>query len=272
MKSRTVADRLIDRFELLNIYDKKYRQDARKALANASMIRAGRDGIITVDVDDSDPQRAAHLANAYAEELVRLNATIAVTEAQQRRKFFEQQLAQTDQNLKKAQTALEATGTSPALMNSAPAAMVERVARLRAQVTALEVRLATMRGYLTESSPELQLAQRELSSIRAQLSQEENLRKPAANGNGEEYLGRFRDYRYQEALYELMAKQYELARLDEAREGALIQVIDSAVVPERKSWPPRALMAGTLALVALTLAMLFLWSSKHGSRRSAANR
>ena len=179
LKSRTVADRLIDRFDLLNVYDEKYRQDARKALANASMIRAGRDGIISVDVDDTDPQRAADLANAYAEELVRLNATIAVTEAQQRRKFFEQQLAQTDQNLKKAQTALEAVGSSPALMNSAPAAMVERVARLRAQVTALEVRLATMRGYLTESSPELQLAQRELSSVRAQLSQEENLRKPA---------------------------------------------------------------------------------------------
>jgi uncharacterized protein involved in exopolysaccharide biosynthesis len=135
---------------------------------------------------------------------------------------------------------------------------VEIIARLKAQVTAQEVRVATMRGYLTEENPQLQLAQRELASLRSQLTQAEG-DQPNKNAAGADYLNRFRDFKYHETLFELMAKQYEIARLDEAREAAVIQVVDVAVVPERKSKPKRALVAILAALAAGFLLLLYVF-------------
>lgn len=258
IKSRSVADRLLDRFELLAVYEKKYRQEARKALENATKVSAGRDGLITIEVDDKDPRRAADMANAYVEELQNLTGSLAITEAQQRRAFFEKQLQQAQENLKKAELALAQTGAGEGLIRSAPPAMIEGIARIKAQVTMQEVRLATMRGYLTEDNPQFQLAQRELASLRSQLLlAERDLPAKAAQGN--DYLNRYRDFKYQETLFELMAKQYELARLDEAREGALIQVVDPAVIPERKSKPKRALVAILTTLAAGFVLLLFVF-------------
>ena len=114
-----------------------------------------------------------------------------------------------------------------------------------------------MRGYLTESSPELKLALRVLDSLRSQLSQAER-NAPAKGSPGSDYLNRFRDFKYQETLFELMAKQYELARLDEAREGAVVQVVDPAIVPERRSKPKRALIIVITTIVAGVLLFGFL--------------
>jgi uncharacterized protein involved in exopolysaccharide biosynthesis len=115
-----------------------------------------------------------------------------------------------------------------------------------------------MRGYLTDDSPQFQLAQRELVSLRSQLQQAER-NQPASGAPAAEYLNRFRDFKYQETLFELMAKQYEMARLDEAREGAVIQVVDVAVVPEKKSKPKRALVAVLAALAAGFLLLLYVF-------------
>jgi uncharacterized protein involved in exopolysaccharide biosynthesis len=106
VKSRTVADRLIDRFDLMNIYEQKLRQNARMALEGATKVSSGKDGLITIDVDDKDPKRAADIANAYVQELSKLTGSLAITEAQQRRVFFEKQLQQAQENLKKAELAL----------------------------------------------------------------------------------------------------------------------------------------------------------------------
>ncbi len=258
IKSRTVADKLIDRFDLLNVYDQKYRQEARKELENTTKVSAGKDGLITIEVDDKDPKRSADMANAYVQELSKLTGSLAITEAQQRRVFFETQLKQTQENLKKAELALGQVGASENLIKSAPQALVEGMARLKAIVTAQEVRVATMRGYLTDDSPQFQLAQRELASLRSQLQQAER-NQPASGAPAAEYLNRFRDFKYQETLFELMAKQYEMARLDEAREGAVIQVVDPAVVPERKSKPKRALLAVLTTLVAGFVLLLFVF-------------
>lgn len=258
IKSRTVADGIIDRFDLVKLYALEKRQDARKALADVSKVNAGKDGLITIEVDNPDPKRAAAMANAYVEELAKLTDGLAITEAQQRRIFFEKQLRQAKDGLKKAEVALGQAGAGETIIRAAPQAMVEGVARLKALVTAQEIRVSTMRGYLTEQNPEFQLAQRGLASLRAQLAQAER-DQPSAGGQGAEYLNRFREFKYQETLFELLAKQYEAARLDEAREGANIQVVDVALPPERKSRPKKALIAVSTMLAGGMLLVLYVF-------------
>lgn len=258
LKSRTVADNLIDRLNLMGVYQKPLRQSARMALAGATNVSAGRDGLLTIQVHDKEPKRAADIANAYVQELATFTGLLAITEAQQRRVFFEKQLQQAQLSLKKAELALGQTGAGESLIRSAPQAMVESIARLKAQVTAQEIRLATMRGSLAEENPQLHLALRELASLRSQLSLVER-NQPSKNAPGADYLNRYRDFKYHETLFDLMAKQYEMARLDEAREGAVIQVVDPAIAPEWKSKPKRMQIAVITALAAGFALLLFVF-------------
>jgi len=267
MKSVSVQDALIDRFQLVERYKAKLREDARKGLTARARIASGKDGIISVEVDDHDPKVAADMANAHVDELRKLLARLAVTEAQQRRLFFEKQLAQTKDNLVKAEQALKSTGVNSSALKSTPAAAVETVARLKAMISAQEVKLASMRGYLSESAPDFKLALNELAAYRSQLAKaEEN--EPAST-SATDYVARFRDYKYHETLFELFAKQYELARVDESREGAVIQVLDVAQPPERKSKPKKALIA-IIATLATGFALL-LWVFVRQALRTASN-
>lgn len=260
IKSRTVADGLLARFKLREVYDEKYDEDARKELANRTKVTAGKDGLIVIEVDDHDPKRAANMANAYVELLHKLTQELAVTEAAQRRLFFENQLKQTKNDLANAEITLRGSGISEATLKTVPQSALEALARLKAQVTAQEVKLGAMRGYMTDSNPEFKQAQQELAALRAQLTKAEQIDATKASGNGAEYIAKFRDFKYYETLFDLMAKQYEIARLDEAREGAVIQVVDPAIPPERKSDPKRVLfgvITGAVVLF-LTLATLFI--------------
>ncbi len=267
MKSVSVQDALIERFQLVERYKAKLKEDARKELTARARIASGKDGLISVEVDDKDPQFAADMANAHVEELHKLVARLAVTEAQQRRVFFEKQLAQTKDNLVKAEQALKSTGVNSSALKSTPAAAVETVARLKAMISAQEVKLASMRGYLSESAPDFKLALNELAAYRSQLAKaEEN--EPAST-SATDYVARFRDYKYHETLFELFAKQYELARVDESREGAVIQVLDVAQPPERKSKPKKALIA-IIATLATGFALL-LWVFVRQALRNASN-
>jgi uncharacterized protein involved in exopolysaccharide biosynthesis len=267
LKSRTVADRLIDRFDLMQVYEAKFRMNARKALEDSTRVTAGRDGLITIEVDDTDPKRAADIANAYVEELGRLNDNLAITEAQQRRVFFERQLKDAKAKLAAAESALAAIGVGTGAIRASPQATVEAVAQLRAQVTAQEVRLAAMRGYLTDAAPELRKAQMELAALRAQLKQSEATQPDVSSGDA--YVEKYRDFKYHETLFELMAKQYEAARLDEAREGVVVQVVDVAQVPEWKSKPRKALIAVLTTLVAGFVLLIFVFVQE--SLRKAGN-
>lgn len=172
LKSNSIEDALIDRFKLMDRYKADYKQDARKTLEGSVKIASGKDGIITVSVDDHDPQFAADLANAHVEELTRLMGRLAVTEAQQRRQFFEQQLKTAKDKLAVAEIALGETGVNAAVLKSNPASAVAAVATLQAQVTAQEVKLGAMRGYLAESAPEFKQAMTELLNLRAQLAKQ----------------------------------------------------------------------------------------------------
>lgn len=257
LKSRTLQDTLIERFNLTVRYERKLKGDARVALGERSRISAGKDNLIEVQVDDHDPAFAAELANAYVEEFTKLLGRLALTEAQQRRAFFEKQLALTKDKLTQAEQALRASGVNSSALKSTPQAAIGAVAQLQAQIAAQEIKLASMRGYLAESAPDFKQAQTELAALRAQ--QTKLGASTLGNSSDTDYIARYRDFKYYETLFELFSKQYELARVDEAREGSVIQVVDVAVPPERKSKPKRAQIAllATLATGMVLLAFVF---------------
>src|SRR6266480_3813305 len=266
IRSRTVADNLVGRFDLNKVYDQKLQSSTRNTLQSNTTIAAGRDGIITIDVDDKDPKRAADLANAYVDELMKLTKVLAVTEASQRRLFFERQLLQAKDNLTAAEMAarqgLQKGGL--AQVDAQGRSMIEVTARLRAQISAKEVQIGSMRTFAAEGNPELQRTQQELEALRRELARVEGSSPIAALGKGEasgssglDNLGRLRDVKYYEFLYELLAKQYELAKIDEAKDATVIQVMDKAIEPDRKSKPMRTLIILLSALVALLAGTLW---------------
>ena len=257
MKSNSVQDVLIERFKLQERYETKFKADTRLALTGSTRATSGKDGLISVEVDDKDPQFAADLANAHVQELQTLLARIAVTEAQQRRAFFEKQLTQVKDKMIAAEQALRATGISGSVLKSNPTSAVAAVAGLKAQVTAQEVKLGAMRGYLAESAPDFKLALNELASLRAQLAKQEK-DEPATAGQSD-YVSKYREFKYQETLFDLFAKQFEVAKVDESREGAVIQVLDAAQPPERKAKPKKALIAIIATLAAGFAMLLFVF-------------
>jgi len=257
MKSVSVQDALIERFKLVEKYEAKLRTDARMALTGSVRIASGKDGLISVEVDDKDPKFAADLANAHVDELRNLLARLAVTEAQQRRMFFEKQLQITKENFTKADLALKSSGINSSVLKTSPASAVEAVARLKAGISVQEVKLGTMRNYLTESSPDFKQALSELASLKAQLAKAE--KEEPASKDASDYVARYREFKYQETMFELFAKQFELAKVDESREGAVIQVLDIAEPPERKAKPKKAMIAIIAALASGFALLLFVF-------------
>lgn len=270
LSSVNVEDRIVERFKLMELYEAKFRFEARKTLKENVRISLGKkDGLITVEADDKDPQLAAEIANQYVTELRRLTSELALTEAQQRRAFFEGQLKNSRAKLAEAQQALQRGGFNAGALKAEPKAAAENFAQIKAQLTGAEVRLQALRRTLTDSAPEVQQQASLVGALQGQLLK---LEGTAENASGSDYVGRYREYKYQEALFELFSKQFELARLDESREGGLIQVVDVATPPERKSKPKRAMLAisGTalsaLALVFMTLFHHFWAQARSGYR------
>ena len=255
MQSTNVAERLVEQFKLMDVYDADFRVDARKELAQNVRISLGKkDGLITVEVDDKNPQRAAAIANSYVDELRRLTGTLAVTEAQQRRVFFERHLQDTRDRLTQAQQALEESGFSAGALKAEPKAAAEAYARLKAETVSAELRLSVVRNSLADSTPEVKQQLAIVSGLRGQLARAE---QATDTPSGPSYVSKYREFKYQEALFEVYARQFELARADESREGAIIQVVDQATPPERKSRPRRSLYSGGAVLA--TALLLLAW-------------
>jgi uncharacterized protein involved in exopolysaccharide biosynthesis len=278
MKSRTVLDRIVGRFDLLNTYrfgllnlgKKRYREDARKRLLELLMAREERkSGVIILTVEDKDPNRAADMANAFVEELKSLAGGLAISEAGQRRLFFEEQLGQTKVSLARAEEEIKSfqQRTGMFQVDAQARAIIEGIARLRAGIAVKEVEAKVLRSFATAQNPDLQRVEEEVRALRSEL---EKLETSKGSGfdplmpsgrvpeMGMEYLRRLRQLKYNETLYELLSKQYELAKLDEAKDAAVIQVIDRAVTPERKSWPPRGWIVLLAAITALSLSVFFV--------------
>ena len=273
LKSRTVADNLIQRFDLMKFSDSKYPSRVREGLAGVTSITAGRDSIITIEVDDKDPKRAADLANAYVDELLKLTQVLAVTEASKRRLFFERQFAQAKDNLAKAEaTARQALQQGGLVkVDDQGRTMVETTARLRGQITVKEVQIGAMRTFAAERNPDLRLAQQELESLKRELAKIEGTGsakalESASGGKGIDNLRLLRDMKYYETIYELLARQYELAKIDEAKDSAVIQVMDKAIEPDFKSKPKRRQIVLLSALVGGLLAVLWVFGKEAVTR------
>lgn len=266
LQSEAISDKLIDEFKLIQVYDEDYRVEARRELAKRSHMSVGKkDGLITIEVEDKSPERAAALATRYVDELRKLTSRLALTEAQQRRAFFARQIEETRDKLTQAQLALQASGFSAGALRAEPRAAADAYARIKAESTAAEVRLQALRRNLADNTPEVQQQLSTLATLKAQLAKLEGSSDVA---QGPDYVARYREFKYQETLFEMLARQFELARLDEAREGALIQVVDTAAVPEKKSWPKRGLIAAAAAAAAWLLLTLFV-IRRHHWRESA---
>jgi tyrosine-protein kinase Etk/Wzc len=227
---------------------------------------SGKDGLITIDVEDGDKKRVVMLANSYVEELLKLTKVLAVTEAAQRRVFYERQLEIAKDNLATAEMALKgAIDTGGVIsVDGSSKAIVETVGRLRAQISASEIKLSSLKAFVTTDNPEYQRTNEDLNSLRAELSKLENGRPggglPATDGRkqaGLESIKILRDVKYYQMLYELLAKQYEVARLDEAKDTSLIQVLDTAIEPERKVKPKRAIIVLMTAVFAFFAAVVW---------------
>lgn len=255
IKSRKILDDLIDRFNLMEVYGAEYREDARKELDEAMKVSTYMENVISVAVEDTDPARAASMANAAVDGLKELIKGLAITEAAQRRLFFEEQLRETRGALTKAEEGmarfLEATGSLK--IDSQAEAAMEAIAALNARIAEREVQLKVMKSYSTPRNPDLQKVQEELAGLKAELKK---LDKGGPRGEGfepllptgrmpevgTEYLRKLRELKFQESLYEVLLKQYEMAKLDEARDAVVLQVIDVAVAPEKRARPKRTLI------------------------------
>jgi uncharacterized protein involved in exopolysaccharide biosynthesis len=265
LRSDTVANALVDRFSLMNVYNKKLRIDARRRLADQTDISAGKDGVISISVDDRSPQRSADLANGYVEELEKLTKTLNITEAGKRRLFFEREVKMANDSLADAEVALKQTQekTGLILLDSQSKAMIESITSLRAGIAAQEVKVQAMRSFATAVNPDLVLAEQELTTMRAQLDRLERGQGKRSIADvamenvptaGLEYIRKLRDVKYHEALFALLAKQYEAAKIDEARDALIVQQMDKAVPPERKSGPYRLLIVLAITLLAVMVA------------------
>lgn len=265
LKGTTVEDGLIQQFGLMQEYHARYLSQARKKLENHVDINgSGKDGLLHIAVTDRNPERAVQLANGYVDQFRHLTEHLAITEAGQRALFFHGQLEQAKDKLADAEEALKQTEESTGLiqLDAQARALIESAATLRAQIAAKEVQIQALQTYATGENSALVEAQEELAGLQAQLAKlggneqgADSLMLPRGKvpQEGLEYVRRLRDVKYYETIFDILARQYELAKLDEAKEGAVIQVVDPPVQPDHKSFPPR-----TVIVVCATLFGIFL--------------
>lgn len=268
LKSRSVADKLIARFDLKKHFDVDTSDDARKKLDGVANIVSEKAGTISVQVEDENPKFSAELANAFVSELSSLSQNLAVTDASQRRLFFEKQLVTAKDDLAEAEVGLRTTQEKTGMLqlDGQVKGIINNVAQLEGTIAAKEVELNAMRSFATTSNPDFMRLQGEIQGYKAQLSKLKN-GKPSDDGDlmlptgkipeiGAEYVRALRNVKYQETIFDLLAKQYELAKMDEAKESSNIQILDSAVPAEKKSKPRKFIIIFVGFALGMFLALL----------------
>jgi uncharacterized protein involved in exopolysaccharide biosynthesis len=266
LKSRSIADSLVARFDLGRLYRARTLVDARKGLEGQVRFQTAKDGLIRITVEDRDPKRAAGIANGYVDELHKLNSRLALTDSAQRRLFFERRMESEKDELSRAETDLKTLQEKSGLLHvaSQTEAMIRSIAQLEAEISGRRVILQRLKAGATEQNPEVVRLEAELTALAAELSRLEASGARSRPGNpviptsnlpaaGLEYLRRLRELKYHETLFELLGRQYEVAKIDEARQVPLIQVVDLAVPPDKRSGPSRKIL---VLLAALSSALL----------------
>ena len=280
LKSHSISSALVKRFDLTKVYRVTHESDAIKRLtANTTISVGAKDSIVTLTVTDRSPERAHDLAQAYLDALHDTNGRLALTESGQRRVFFDQQLLKEKDELGDAEVELKKVQEQSGLILPAgqTSLEMETIAKTRAQIAVREVQLAALRQSSTEVNPVLIRLRSEIADLQGQLDRLHNGKDSSDVGNIPTakvpalqlaYVRKEREVKYHEALFEMLARQDEAARMDEAREAPLLQVLDPASYPDQKSWPPRTLivlgglLCGILAGTIYVLGREYLQSAR----------
>jgi uncharacterized protein involved in exopolysaccharide biosynthesis len=254
MQSETLEGALVKRFNLQSVYHQPQLARARAMLLANSKFVVEKGGLISITIKDQDPKRAAQIANGYVEELHNLNNKIAIGDASLRRLFFSEQLEEEKNRLADAEVALKRTEeeTGAIAPVGQTSVVIAQVAQLQSQIINREIQLQSLRTSSTDQNPDVVRAANEIDGLRAQLRELERSEPGHVPGDISfsprgvpqaqlEYIRKQRDVTYHTLLFDLIARQYEGARLDEAKAAPLTQLIDPAVPPDRKSAPFRAL-------------------------------
>lgn len=274
LSSRTIADAIIQKFDIQNLYRSRDMTAARKKLANRTQIASEKSGFISISVTDADKFRAAQMANEYTEQLRSLTQSLAAKEASQRRAFFEERLREAKKDLVEAEASFQAVQQTKGVIQPADQAkvIIESLSILRANITAKKVELQALRSYLTDRNPQVMLAENQLASMQAAEAQMEQKQHSGGfsklglgdvPGAGLEYLNAQHEVLYRQTLFDLLIKQYDAARLDEAKAAAVIRVVSPAIPPDRKSSPLRALIVVLFLLSGLAIGCAWVYADEH---------
>jgi tyrosine-protein kinase Etk/Wzc len=287
LKSDTVWRALSTQFDLKNRYNVKNYENLKTTIPRYVRVSSDKkSGLISVEVDDEDGQFAANLANAHSVEIVKLLSRLAVSEAQQRRQFFEQQLKDTKEHLIDAEQALlkvqEKSGM--VVLDKQASAIIEAVAQLKTRIAEREIKLKVLRTTTTAENPDARLLTSELAALRTELARMESNTHPPKSNKSEgsidipigqlpaaavEYVRAVREVKFQETMLASMLRQFEVAKLDEAKESPALQQVDVAMAPDRKSKPHRALIVLGSLFASLFLSSIFvIW---RGHRKNSKN-
>lgn len=269
LKSRSLEDAMATRFHLQARYHRKYLSATRERWERVTNVENGlKDGLIRLSVTDRDPRQAADMANAWVEEYRRFTATLAITEASQRRLFFERQLSAAHEDLARAEEDMQKTEqrTGVIEIESQARAMIASAAVLRGQLAAKQVEIRAMREFAADQNPDLMRAEQELTGMEGQLAAMDAASdrstgdlvapKGTVTQASLDYTRALREVKYRETIQDLLTRQYEGARVDEARQGTQVQVVDPAVVPDRPTSLYRLWIALGALAVSLPLALL----------------
>ena len=253
LTSRPVADSLIQKFGLIQVYKEANITESRRELASHTSVSSEKSGFIAISVTEPNKQLAADLANAYTEQLRAMNKSLALTEASQRRLFYEEQLKHAREDLVEAEVDFRKIQERNGVvhLDAQAKAMILNATTLRAEIAAKQVEVQTLRAYSTERNPGLQLAEGQLATMQAEATRLEQhgsasgasgLGLQDVAGAGVEFLRAEHNVQYRQTMLDLLLRQYDAARLDESKYPAVIQVVEPAVPPERKSSPHRVLI------------------------------
>lgn len=265
LKSDSVASGVVARTELTGYYAVANATLAKEILAKNTRITNTKEGLIKLDVEDHDPAKAQKIAAQYLLELKDVTARISRAEANQRREYFEGLMKDAKNQLIIAERSLKSSGINQSLLRASPERSASYFAQMNSMILAQRLRIATLQTQQTEESSALKQAVTELRMLEQQLKNAERESPISSDAGGADYIERYRNFKYQEALFEIMAKQYEMARADELRQGVSLQVVDEPKIAELKSKPQKAfttVFAYALALVLCFVGVLILDSIK----------
>jgi len=282
LKSRSVADAVIQRLDLAKVYKTKSPEETRKKLEGTVKILAGKDGIISITAEDKEPKRAALLANAFVEELGRTTIRLNLSKAGTERLFLEKRLDLVKKDLKNAEDGLKAFAQQNKVVqvDSQAKASIEGIARLKAELASREVQLSVLRSYQTDESSEVKALQSGIKRLQGELG-----KRAGSGGGGEgipsignvpglglEYVRKMRELKTQEAIFEQLTKQYELAKLNEAKDSSSLQVLDEAVAPSKKSKPKRFLIVILATVTAFFVSIFLVFLQEYLAKMSDEDR